>query len=192
LNAFVQTLNSNQDFTFDDLYKDYLATTAKLSSSLGFGMMDPVKVTIGETPVKAIAQGDQLIAEVRAKTVDTAKFETALEAHCERVAAAEVTITNKNWHPYYNQHTKENCMSEGKSAVMQVQFMQDKTNAACVNVHNQRDFITTTLLDLVNDLLPGPDALGLYEYPDLCLAGNIGSFSSSLFDSVAEHYYSDI
>ena len=190
LNTLVGTLKANQDFAFDDLYKDYLAMHSKMGGFLFPGMMNPQKVTIGEAALNAIQQSDRLIGEIRAKTVDPQMLTKAIAEHCERIEQAKITIPAIGWNQegidYINAQSAQDCLLQALSASNEAQRETKKTNAACINLHNQRDFISSMLLDMVDDWLPV--SLHLWDMPANCLGA--ATDTRGVFESVAEAYYS--
>ena len=102
-------------------------------------------MTIGEAALNAIQQSDRLIGEIRAKTVDPQMLTKAIAEHCERIEQAKITIPAIGWNQegidYINAQSAQDCLLQALSASNEAQRETKKTNAACINLHNQRDFI---------------------------------------------------
>lgn len=181
LNTMLQTLNSNQDFTFDELYKNYLAMSSKLSKNYGTGYTEPVKLVIGEKPETSVEKADKFLKEIKNKTINQEKLKPAIEKHCQKFSQA---TPNKLFTSLLTEYNDDYCQSNFEYYInnrkMNIDTQPSLSFSSCINQNNQLSFISQELYKILG--------LGQISASD-CVLNYIGATLEDFY-SLTEHYYS--
>jgi hypothetical protein len=178
-NTFIQAMRSNLQFTFDELYQNYLTMSAKLSPAYWTGKIDPVKAIIGEQPIKAIEKAESLLLEIKNNDIDISLLNKAINIFCQNLEDAKPeVIWDESWLKYIAVD-KEICVNETMQQIEKIKNIEAANLSECISKDNKLDYITYTIKDFF-DLID-------YRLSD-CFLHDIGSRVEKL-TALAEFYY---